>query len=910
MVTKTEAIKNFLSHTIHKDLAALYNYSMEVQVNVAQDDGERIAGEYKGKQWFGYSDGVNTWKSFRIPYNAHTKPEYADKPLMFDLVKHAEGIGMTGWDWVDKVSRWVAFDFDAIAGHSEHHTKKLSDRELKDLQETIQEIEWCTIRKSTSGSGLHIYVFLETPEPTDTHTEHAALARAILGHLSALTGKDLSVKIDACGQNMWVWHRKMLGTDGLTLIKEGTKLKKVPTNWRDHIEVIRGVRAKTIPKFIKDENNSTLEETFLELSGQRSTIVLDDDHKRLIDYLSNRNDYYFAFDSDNNMLISHTYALKLAHNDLNLRGVYETLSEGKDSTQNCFAYPLRNGGWVVRRYSQGIEEHPTWDQDRKGWTRCYLNREPDLKTVAAQFGGTEHPQGGFVFTNAKDATKAAQALGSGVKIPDEFSHRPIKLKLNKDDRLCFEFDSLDQDPQIDMSGWIKERRKWKRVADVKTPPKHEVEVANYDDIVRHIVDQDGNDCGWVIKPETGWCNEPISHVSLFLSSFNLDPKDIKDIQGSSIARAWTIVNEPFKPEYPGNRKWNRFAPQLAYPPTEFSDNLKYPTWLKILQHCGEGLDQYIKDHSWCKANGISTGADYLKCWIASVFQNPSEPLPYLFLYSKEQNTGKSILHEALKLLVTRGVVRAEHALADTTFNGELEGAIICVIEEKNLNDKKNKAAYDKIKDWVTSRHISIRKLYETPYSVVNTTHWLQCSNDQNAVPVFPGDSRIVVLHVNPLKPDEEIPKRDLIRQLGKEAPDFLSALLNLELPDSKERLALPVIATAEKEDAERTNMSPLDVFIKDHCYFAPGSCMLFADFYDAFYTYLDDDQKAYWTKIRVGKELDRHRYPKGKTTTPNMMVGNISLTKYDAQSATSIYVLGPNNRILLKAFDPKTSGLL
>ena len=61
--------------------------------------------------------------------------------------------------------------------------------------------------------------------------------------------------------------------------------------------------------------------------------------------------------------------------------------------------------------------------------------------------------------------------------------------------------------------------------------------------------------------------------------------------------------------------------------------------------------------------GVLTGADYLKCWIAALFQEPMEPLPYLFLYSQEQNTGKSILHEALSLLLTRGVVRAEHIRA-------------------------------------------------------------------------------------------------------------------------------------------------------------------------------------------------------------------------------------------------------
>jgi hypothetical protein len=47
-VTKTEAIRNFLKMKTHPDLAGLYDSSMEVQVNVAQDGGEKDHKEFKG----------------------------------------------------------------------------------------------------------------------------------------------------------------------------------------------------------------------------------------------------------------------------------------------------------------------------------------------------------------------------------------------------------------------------------------------------------------------------------------------------------------------------------------------------------------------------------------------------------------------------------------------------------------------------------------------------------------------------------------------------------------------------------------------------------------------------------------------------------------------------------------------
>jgi hypothetical protein len=48
---------------------------------------------------------------------------------------------------------------------------------------------------------------------------------------------------------------------------------------------------------------------------------------------------------------------------------------------NAFLYALPNGAWVVRRYTPGVAEAATWAKDRGGWTRCFLNREPEPRTV-------------------------------------------------------------------------------------------------------------------------------------------------------------------------------------------------------------------------------------------------------------------------------------------------------------------------------------------------------------------------------------------------------------------------------------------------------------------------------------------------------------------------------------------------
>jgi len=895
-VMRTEAIKRFLVSKTRVDLAAGYNKEMEVQVNVAQENGERIEGEFKGRKWRAWTDGTTQWKPFRIPYNANTVPEYTDVPMTYDLEKYVEGIGMTGWNFVQKKSIWVAYDFDAITGHSKDHDRKLTELELKEIRDSLTDVPWVTVRYSTSGNGLHLYVHLANPVTTANHNEHAALARAILGQLATLTGKDLQSQVDTCGANIWCWHRKMEPTKGLTVIKQGTPYHDIPKNWREHIDVVTKKRRKILPSFVAESDSADLEKLFEELTNQRAKIPLDSSHQNLLEYLKENTQYNTWYDSDNSMLVTHTLGLKKAHTELGLKGIFETNSEGSDITHNCFCYPLRGGAWVVRRYTLGTAEAATWGQDKNGYTRCYFNAEPDLKTVAMSHDGVERPAGGFQFESAEQAQNAVKNLGVDLNLNPMLFNRQAVVKEHKDGRLIVELELGDKDNPQEMKGWLKEGKKWKQIFHQKSKaPTDEAEIGNYDDVIRHIVDCESNDNGWVIKSEGIWRSEPINHVNLFLGALGLDAKEIKSILGSCVTRCWKIVSRPFEPEYPGERNWNKKAPQFVYPPSENLDNLHYPTWTSVLSHCGSGLDEYMSQSPWAVENGIATGADYLKCWVASVFQKPHEPLPYLFFYG-EQNSGKSLFHEALSLLVTRGVERADQALVADVFNGEIENAVICVVEETDLGGSKNKKVVNRIKDWVTSRTILIRNLYESPRTVTNVTHWIQCSNNRGAVPVFPGDTRIVFLYVKPL--EEIVAKRVMIEKLKKEAPDFLAALVNLEIPECNDRLNIPIISTPDKIDAESMNMTPLEEFIKAHCFFAPGEMILVSEFYDKFSEWAPPEELGYWTKVRVGKNLDKHKFPKGRRQDAQFCIGNISFSPPQSGEPRRKLVLGVNDMLV------------
>lgn len=869
--TRTEAVKRFLTAKTHEDLAILYNKSMEVQVNVAQDGGERVTKDFKGRKWQGYTDGVQTWKAFRIPYKANSDPEYTDVKMSFDLSAHVEGIGMTGWDWEARVSRWVAYDFDALIGHSEKHLAKLTNEELNAVRQAAMEIPWVTVRKSTSGKGLHLYVFLDSI-PTSNHTEHAALARAILGKMTALTGFDFHSKVDICGRNMWVWHRKMRGTDGLTKLKDGTILKDVPPNWRDHIQVVSRKRRKNLPKKIGEVNRG---DSFDELTGQRPKIKLDEEHQRLIDYLEEVNAFWW-WDQDHHMLVTHTYWLAQAHETLSLKGYFQTDSKGTNpNEQNCFGFPIRRGAWAIRRYTPGVQEHASWSQDGAGWTRCYLNREPDLATACRALGGIEDTDGSFEFTDAESGIQGSQLLGVHINLDTPMRHRRTILKQHKDGRLIVRVKHEKEDRGDKMGGWAVKKGWWQRIFHVRNEQPDEPDLSNHDDLVRKLVVHGvtREDAGWMLRSDGAWSREPMSHVKIALKSLGHPAREVETIMGTAIFRAWKIVNKPFQPEYPGDREWNRNAAQLRYVPTRDAENLTYPTWSKILAHCGSGLDDAIKQHPWCRANGILHGADYLKIWVASLFQDPYAPLPYLFFYGPE-DCGKSSFHQSLQLLLTKGYVRGDQALTnDQGFNGELDGALICVVEETDL--RKDKRANRRIKDWVLTPDFQVIYKGKTPFMSTNTMHWIQCDNDHQACPVFPGDTRITMCYVQELDPLEMIPRKRLVPLLQKEAPDFLAEILNLEIPESNSRLNVPIVTTHEKQSVQKLNQNSLEMFIDEMCESSPGQMIKVGDFYTRFVEWLDPSEMDKWSKIRVGRSLPP-QYPKGRRRQDGQFyIGNL-----------------------------------
>lgn len=916
MPTRTEAISRFLLSKTHPDLAKLYTAEMEVQVNVAKDNGEKEQGEYNGHKYVLWTDGVEKWKPFRIPYKAMTEnPEYKDVEMSFSLDKHAEGIGMTGWNWVRKQSLWCAYDFDTIIGHSDKHTKKLSDAELESIRKIVENVPWVTLRRSTGGGGLHLYVALEGVT-TATHSEHAALARSILHMLSGITGYEFTSKVDTCGGNMWVWHRKMKG-EGLVLLKQGIPLTEIPKDWRNHVPVVTNRAPRVMLQDIKEQD------IFDQLSGQRAKLPLDTHHKALIAYLQ-ENKAFWWWDNDLWMLVTHTSHLKDAHGQLKMLGRFETLATGEEKghDHNCFAYPLRGGSWVVRRYTQKTAEAPTWQVDSKQWTRCFLNRKPDYGTVCMIHEAIEHPSGGYHFSSLKGLKGAMRDLGLDMDMP--YAELPddrkatVMAKKKDDTKLIISIESMYREqsrvakavqsqqvfvePTASSFGWILEKKNnWVKVFSIERTEEPEKAESN-DDLVRHIVSEDQGDRGWVVHSNGVWREEPLTHVKASLVSGGFSAGEINDIIGTQVLTPWTLVNKPFQPEYPGNREWNRNAAQIAFAPNPYVDETSFPAWTSILEHCGSGLNDVVKVDPWCIRHNVLTGGDYLLLWVASMLKDPYAPLPYLFLYG-EQKTGKSTFHMALQLLLTRGYMRADTALGNTTFNGELFNAILCVIEETDL--RGSKTAYNKIKDWVTSPDILMHPKGLTPYLVKNTTKWIHCSNEVQNCPAFTGDTRITMIKVPQLK--EQIPPTEFKARLVEQASNFLGYVFKMEIPPSGDRLNVPILNTDEKLYVASVNKNPVELFIDENCHEIPGTVTLFSKFYEEFLSTIDMSEQAKWSRTTVSRAIP-FKYPKGKLS--NVMQAHIgNLTFHPDEEPSGAYYSDGSQILKKKGTNAVLSGV-
>jgi hypothetical protein len=882
----TEAYKLYYDNIISKehnnhDLIARWGANpsrFETQI-MCHKAGTKVGDSTK------FEDGGEVFGPHRWPYDAGGNANFSDPPIQYIVANRMKAIGTTWWNWKDKVSVGLGFDFDSLVDHADG----VSPEQIAAL-DTL-DVPWLEVVRSTRGLGRHIYVWFQDPYPvTKNHHEHAALARAFLPMIAKATGMDISGSVDVCGGIMWIHHTNATAENrGYELIKPATQILTsdfVPPNWKDNIEVVSGARAKVrVQGWTPD--GTTKGDELDEMTQAVAQVPLDERHLQILAALEDTG-HSALWVHDHHLWQGHTGGLKYVFDDLAERltpllGLFDTNSQDTDSGKpNCFMRPKPDGAWDVYRFGEGTEECPLWGSQGK-WTHTTYNYPATLRQICLACGGYEGTKEaqGYMFDFIEDLKQALTFLKSDVFLPEEAVGRGLSLHTDNDRTLlCIEKKRNDDKKMFPR--YAKTARGWEIVlwGAVNTSDK-EVEDeklwSSLDDKMRALK-RSGQGGGvfdsWVLQDATvTWVTHPRENIKALLMSEGVLKPD--PILGSAVFKAWMLINQPFGAEYPGGRMWNRDAAQFVYAPVELQEGETpiHPTWDLLMNHCGVDLNDYIHSLPWCKDWGIITGGDYLTAWVACMLQNPFGKLPYLFMYGP-QNSGKSSFHESISMLMTSGVAKADRALtSDQGYNGELEGAVLAVVDEVDIS-KAGGAAYNKLKEWVTGLTISIRAMYKQTEDMLSTLHFVQMSNSRSSLPVFPGDTRITAMNVPSL--EAEIPRDRLRELLRAEAPHFMRTIMDLDIPEATSRLMLPVIETQGKLDAAAGNANELAQFIEQCCYEIPGQAIKFTVFKERFLSTLDEVYRSDWRDRIIRKQLDE-QFPVGKGAKVNQqIIGNIT----------------------------------
>jgi len=140
----------------------------------------------------------------RIPYKSNSnEPTWRDRLVRGHIHDHWAYFGTSGWNWAERKSYWVGFDFDSLT----NHTEGLTQDNLEEVKNRALSLDYVTARTSKSGKGIHLLVYLAPKPITRNHSEHSDLAKHVLDRMSDDCGFNFRSAADCCGLILWHWQK-------------------------------------------------------------------------------------------------------------------------------------------------------------------------------------------------------------------------------------------------------------------------------------------------------------------------------------------------------------------------------------------------------------------------------------------------------------------------------------------------------------------------------------------------------------------------------------------------------------------------------------------------------------------------------------------------------------------------------
>ena len=111
------------------------------------------------------------------------------------------------------------------------------------------------------------------------------------------------------------------------------------------------------------------------------------------------------------------------------------------------------------------------------------------------------------------------------------------------------------------------------------------------------------------------------------------------------------------------------------------------------------------------------------------------------------------------------------------------------------------------------------------------------------------------------------------------------------MPESNDRLSVPVIETADKTIVAQLNKTQLELFMDEKCQYAPGYLIKFSDFYERFKEWCDADEVSNWSKIRVGREIPPKTPRARRRKDGQFAIGNLTWAGSDTSKTGKKFVV-------------------
>jgi hypothetical protein len=336
-----------------------------------------------------------------------------------------------------------------------------------------------------------------------------------------------------------------------------------------------------------------------------TSTVMDDEHRRIIREYE-KTGYVLVYNPDLRCWHAHTAGFAIVHKVLRLKGFYAT--ETKDENPgdpNCYVFLRPNGVFFIVRFTSQTE-HPSWGhtETEKREACCYFNSPVTLRSACQAVGGVWMGDSCTCHT-LEQATQLAAMFGFA--LPPLENARPVNFKYVDSNTIAAETVQVKGETVM---GWGLAYRKLIVTFEAERPKVF----LDYDSVARHLVTEKEN-AGWCMRTEAGaWNFEPKDTVlDRVCDKLGILARDRAPVAGKIAADPYTLVNEPYQPEFLPGKRMNKFGAQLSVVATH---GKRHPHYDKILAHVGQGLDEAVQRDEWCQAYGITSGHDFLLLWCA------------------------------------------------------------------------------------------------------------------------------------------------------------------------------------------------------------------------------------------------------------------------------------------------------